>query len=215
MTEVNPINQGLVMIHRIISRGIKHAIEKSREFANSSSGNAQGLLLYITALRNIIHSHHMGEDDIVFPYFLDKLSAPYARLEADHQVFAEIIDEIDGHLKEINTGNVANIAELLEKMDVLWGPHIKLEEEYFTAGRLNELMSKEEQERLVQYVSKHGQKNAGPGYLILPFVIYSLDTSERAWISDLPWFVRKIMVPVIWKNKWKPMQPYLSHYGVN
>ena len=67
-----------------------------------------------------------------------------------------------------------------------------------------------EQVNLAARFAEHGKKNAGPGPLALPFLFYNLEGTDReGFLMHFPWIVKKVLVPIIWRGKWKPMSPFL------
>ena len=59
-------------------------------------------------------------------------------------------------------------------------------------------------------LSKHGKSMSEPANLILPFLIYNLEGSDRdEFTNDMPWILKKFVVPIIWKSKWEKMKPFL------
>ena len=59
-------------------------------------------------------------------------------------------------------------------------------------------------------LSKHGQDMSEPANLILPFLIYNLEGSDReTFTDDMPWILKNFVVPIIWKSKWEKMKPFL------
>jgi hemerythrin-like domain-containing protein len=213
MTEIGPVAGSLFRIHKIISRALKISIQKSDEYLGKQGippEEAAGFLMYVKTLKWITHSHHLTEDEMVFPYFRDKLEAPYTRLAADHQAMARILVNLDKCLSEISSGGVGKLREVLGEFDNLWGPHIRIEEGQFTADKLKAVAGMEEQADLAARFAEHGKKNSGPGPLALPFFFYNLEGADReAFLMPFPWIVKKILVPIIWRGKWKPMSPFL------
>ena len=97
-------------------------------------------------------------------------------------------------------------------MNVLELPqrHIAVEEEHFTAPRLNSMVGIREQVKLATEFEEHGRKNGGPGPLALPFLAYHLEGPDReAFLEPIPWIVKKVLLPVVWKRRWTPMRPFL------
>ncbi len=213
MTEMSPVVGGLFSIHKIISRALNVSIQKCEEYLGKQGippEEAAGFLMYVTTLRWVTHSHHLTEDDMAFPYFRDKLEAPYARLEGDHQVIARVLVNVDECLSDISSGGVIKLRDVLGEFDKLWGPHIGIEEEHFTADKLKAVAGMQEQVALVARFAEHGKKNAGPGHLALPFMFYNLEGADREDFSmPFPWIVKKVLVPVFWRGKWKPMSRFL------
>ena len=72
------------------------------------------------------------------------------------------------------------------------------------------LLSSKEQIELSEKLGKHGQSMSKPVNLILPFIIYNLEGDDRdEFTSDMPWILKKFVLPVIWKKKWAKMKPFL------
>ena len=41
-------------------------------------------------------------------------------------------------------------------------------------------------------------------------IIYNLEGDDRdEFTSDMPWILKKFVLPVIWKKKWAKMKPFL------
>jgi len=213
MAGMSTVAESLLRIHKIISRALDVSIQKSDEYVGKQGmppEEAAGFPLYVTTLKRIAHSHHLTEDDLVFPYFRDKLKAPYTRLEEDHQAMARILDELDTCLTEIPSGGIGRLREVLGEFDKVWGPHIRIEEDHFTADRLKAVAGMREQENLLKKINDHGSKNSGPGPLALPFLFYNLEGTDReAFMTAFPWIVNQVFVPIIWRGYWKPMSPFL------
>ena len=63
---------------------------------------------------------------------------------------------------------------------------------------------------LGEKVGEHGRSMSKPATLVLPFLIYNLEGSDREeFTSRMPWILKKFIVPVIWKKKWEKMKPFL------
>jgi hemerythrin-like domain-containing protein len=213
MTERNPVAEDLLRIHKIISRALNVSIQKCDEYLVEQGvppEEAKGFRMYVATLRWVTHSHHLTEDEIAFPYFKDKLGAPYARLADDHRAMAHILVKLEECLPEVSSGGIVKLREILAEFDKLWGPHISIEEEHFAADRLKAVAGMQEQVGLAKQFAEHGKKNAGPGPLALPFLFYNLESTDReAFMMLFPWFVKKVLVPIAWRGKWKPMNPFL------
>jgi hemerythrin-like domain-containing protein len=213
MTNISPVVGGLSRIHKIISRGLNTSIRKCDEYVMKQGippREAEGFSMYVTTLKSITHSHHLSEDEIAFPYFKDNIKAPYNRLKDDHNAIEYVLDKLEQSLSEVNTKGVGNLRDVLGEFEMLWVPHIRIEEENFTSERLQAFAGIEEQLELVEKLGKHGSKNSGPGPLALPFMFYNLETSDRElFMEAFPWIVKKVLVPVVWKGQWKPMSPFL------
>ena len=125
---------------------------------------------------------------------------------------ASILEELDQSLLEIPSSGVGKLREVLGEFEKLWVPHIRIEEENFTAEKLGKVVGMKEQINLAKKLARHGSKNSGPGPHALPFMIYNLEGNDReSFIKHLPWIVKKVLVPIIWKGQWKPMSPFLQY----
>jgi len=212
MAETNPIVQGLATIHKIISRGLNISIRKCDEYLSKKGipqGETTGFYMYLSTLKKVTHAHHLSEDDVAFPYFMNLIEAPYDRLKDDHQKIASILETLDKHISEIPSSGVGKLREVLLEIEKLWVPHIIIEEENLTAEKLNKVIGIKEQADLTEKLSRHGRENSGPGPLTLPFMIYNLEGNDReAFTKPFPWILKKVLIPIIWKGQWKPMSPF-------
>jgi hypothetical protein len=213
MTETSPLVTGLLMTHKIISRGLSTSIAKCDEYLGKQvipPGEATGFSQYVTTLKWVTHAHHLSEDDIAFPYFKEHFDAPWDRLKDDHQTISRILLRMDQSLLEISNGGLVKLREALGEFEMMWVPHIKIEEERFTSDKVQKIVGMKEQVSLSEKLARHGSKNSGPGPLALPFFFYNLEGSDReAFMMPFPWIVKKVLVPIVWKGQWKPMSPFL------
>jgi len=212
MAEENPIVQGLVTIHKIISRGLNISIRKCDEYLSKKGmpqGETAGFSMYVSTLKSVTHAHHLSEDEIAFPYFKKLIEAPYDRLKDDHQKIASHLEILDKYISEIPSGGIGQLREVLVEIEKLWVPHIRIEEENLTAEKLNPVLRPKEQADITEKLSRHGMENSGPGPLTLPFMIYNLEGNDReAFTKPFPWILKKVLIPIIWKGQWKPMSPF-------
>lgn len=212
MTVTSPVVGGLLRIHKIISRGLTTSIRKCDEYLVKQgipSGEAAGFSMYVSTLKWVTHSHHLSEDEIAFPYFKDYIKAPYNHLKDDHIAMARILDSLDQCLLDVSSSGVGKLREILDEFDKLWDPHIKIEEENFTSEKLQDTIGMQEQVNLVKKLGEHSIKNSGPGPLALPFLFYNLEGRDREdFMKPIPWIVKKVLVPIIWRSQWKPMIPF-------
>jgi len=208
----------LVRIHTVISRGLAVGLEKGAEFQRTGFpdlATRAGFADYLLALTVVLAAHHLGEDEVAFPALRARLpSIPYERLAADHQKAAALIDPLRQALNQLSgegkTAGLVLLVEGLSRLSELWGPHIAVEEQYFSRPALAEVMDMDEQGRLSAALGKHNQEHATPGYLALPFVLFNLEGRERAAMAAaMPEMVTGRLIPTVWKEQWAPMKPFL------
>lgn len=206
----------LLVIHKVVTRGLQVALENAERFRDGGFPDAttqSGYFNYVRALVSVLHSHHITEDDLIFPYFKDKLpEMPVATLTAQHQEMIPILDELQALLPQQEAaGRVGlEVSRALAALNGMWLPHIAIEEQHLTVQRLGEMLPVEEHLRLVQAASKHSQDHSGPPFLVLPFILYNLQTEMREEMEkSMPAEVTGHLVPVVWKDQWASMKSFL------
>ena len=217
-------NQGdvgtdIIRFHRIITRSLEISIQNVNRFLEIGAleeSDREGFLKYLQSFSIVLDAHHVLENEKIFPYFKDKLpDAPYDQLMAQHKGVEVLLSQINGGINSLKS-NVDELKSLdllktgLGKIDRIWHPHIRIEEEqiYGRVGSLN--ISLEETNRLREEYSQFFQEHTGPAYLVVPFVLYNLSPEDRALLAQgFPEIVTKKLVPIDWKDEWISMQPFL------
>jgi hypothetical protein len=213
------VAEDLLSIHAIITRGLHVSIEKGRSFADGGYPDAaarEGFIAYAGSLISVLHSHHLTESDLVFPYFRNKLpDAPFDLLIAQHRELEPVLQKAKAATDEVTAeahagAAIVRLNNLLGSMAEFWHPHIRIEEDHFTVDRIAELIDAKEQETLAKAAAKHGQQHAGPGHLVVPFLLYNLPPDRRAvFARGMPPLVTRLLVPFVWRRKWASMRPFL------
>jgi hemerythrin-like domain-containing protein len=185
----------LVRIHRVITRGLEVSIQHSRTPLDPAT--VSGFVIYAQTAAWVLHGHHVSEDQAAFPFFRQKqIDAPYLLLVAEHGQMQAILNEVAPALDRL-AGEPGD-------------PHIQREEVHLTAQVIAAAISVEEQINLAQQFAQHAQQNSGPAYLAVPFVLYNLSPEDRAgMLRVMPPEVTQHLVPVVWKDQWAPMRPFL------
>lgn len=212
MADSSPLTEGLLLTHKVISRGLEVSLRKCDGYIGKPgipAAELRGLSMYVKALKCVTHAHHLSEDEIAFPYFRNLIEAPYDILSNDHLAITDILDKMENSLAGISSDGTGRLNEALSEFNQIWGPHIAIEELNFAAEKLHKVTNIKQQADLTRELSEHSRKNAGPGPLVLPFLIYNLEGKERElFTKPIPWIVRKVLVPVVWKGQWKPMEQF-------
>ncbi len=212
------LGTNLIRVHRAVTRALDVAIEDGRQFAASGwpdEGLREGYTNYVRSLISFLRGHHLGEDDLLFPYFRPLLpDVPYDRLGHEHEELEALLGRLEGILEaETPPGSTQALAELLGGLQAareLWQPHIHVEEERFSAEILARLLPVEEHVRLGRASAEHSQAHSGPDYLVVPFFLYNLGVEDRAALAQsMPPIVTEQLVPHVWKEKWASMTPFL------
>ena len=177
--------------------------------------NREGFLKYVQSFSSVLHGHHLVENEKIFPYFKDRLpEVPYERLISEHEIFKEGLEEINtgiGYL--ISNNDELESLRLLKsgfgKIDQIWQPHILIENTqlYGQIGILN--IDLKEMMRIIKEAGEFFQEHTDPAFLVVPFVLYNLSPEDREIATKgFPEMVTKQLVPIDWKDKWIPMQPF-------
>ena len=205
-------------IHSIITRGLRISITSVQgvlRHGSQDEGRREGFFNYIRALSSVLNSHHLMENEIAFPYFRDKMpDAPFDSLLEQHQEIVENLDKVKLAIEKCEQNdqsetNMAKLKSALNKLNESWHPHIQMEEDEFIS-KADELIPAEEQLRLVSLFAEHDLKVAVPLYLTVPFMLYNLPLEKRAVFSQgIPTEVVVNLVPIVWKEKWESMTPFL------
>jgi len=213
------IGEDYIRFHRAMTRGLAVSIQNINEFLKIGAVEVlyrDGFLKYVQCFSSVSHGHHLVEDEKIFPYFRDKLQeVPYERLISEHNILKGGLQEINTGLDNLRAGNDdLNSLKLLksgfDKIDQIWYPHIEIENTQLY-GRVGSLkIDPEEMIRLQKELVEFFQEQTGPEYLVGPFVLYNLSPEDRAIAAQgLPDMVMKQLIPIEWKDKWAPMQPFL------
>ena len=209
------LSKGLDLIHKVLSRpldvGISH-LDKCLGLNEVDIEEHIGFKDYINSLVNVFFGHHHGEDKIMFPTFERKIKdADFSKLKKQHKELHPLTEQIKEkvNVDSPTIDNYRELRDLLQETKDLWVDH-REEEEKTVELDLEPLFSSKEQIELSDKLGKHGQSMSKPATLILPFLIYNLEGNDREeFTSDMPWILKKFVVPVIWKKKWQKMKPFL------
>ena len=209
------LSKGLDLIHKVLSRPLDVSILHIDKCINTNSVdflNHDGFKDYINSLCTVFNGHHHGEDEILFPTYEKKFeNIDFSVLKNQHKNLHLIVKNLKEKINSKNPtiDSYIQMRNLIYEIKDLWKVHRDLEEEIVELD-LEPKLSLKEQIDLADKLSKHGQSISKPANLILPFLIYNLDQKERDdFTSDMPWVLKKIVVPIIWKSKWEKMKPFL------
>jgi len=213
------IGEDYIRFHRVMTRGLAVSLQNINEFLKIGAVEAlyrDGFLKYVQSFSSVSHGHHLVEDEKIFLYFRDKLpEVPYERLISEHNILKGGLQEINTGLNNLKAGNdelksLKLLKSGFDKIDQIWYPHIEIENTQLY-GRVGSLkIDPEEMIRLQKELVEFFQEHTGPEYLVGPFVLYNLSPGDRAIAAQgLPDIVTEQLIPMEWKDKWAPMQPFL------
>jgi iron-sulfur cluster repair protein YtfE (RIC family) len=209
-------------VHSVITYALLTSTERSEHYARAGypdKTTRKGFVRYVRCLSALLSAHHATEDDLVFPYFWEKMpDLPVEQLIAQHQQMDPGLDDIQEALTEIAGTHPASesldrLHGALSEMWALWRAHIELEERYLTSARIRAVIDGPEQARIGKAFVAHSrrlQRRAVPLSLLIPFVLFNLSCEERSGMAlRLAGIVTKLLIPYVWKRKWTPMATFL------
>jgi|LAHQ01.1.fsa_nt_gb hypothetical protein len=215
MSEQMPANVGedILRIHRVLTRSLTVSIQFLQQ-AEQPDNLHHGFMLYLRALSALLHAHHLGEDEIGFPFWRTKSPfAPLNNLIRDHLRMMPLLEKIEIWLNSESGWEAPHLRRLqgiLEELNAIWLWHIQLEESVMGPEKATALLTPAENQQLARQLATHGQEHAQPDALVLPFILYNLPVEDRAVMAQIfPPLVTRQLVPVEWKPVWEPMKPFL------
>jgi hypothetical protein len=209
---------GMLSIHAVVTRSLEVAVERSGAYAQpgfSDGSSREGFISYLRCLLSVLSVHHETEDTLAFPFFREKLDAPYDLLTEQHRLLDPLLEKAKAGVEKAAadpnaTQPMLRLRFVLRRILEFWHPHIAIEEEHFTVDRFASLIPPEEHRRLTVLFMEHMQRHTGPDYLIVPFLLHNLAPDKRRFFAaEMPPVVIEQLVPAVWKEKWAPMQPFL------
>jgi hypothetical protein len=204
----------LIRIHKVFTRALAVSSQHSQE-SGPEPALRDGFQRYERALVSLLNAHHLGEEEIAFPFWEKKNPrGPFNQLIDHHHQIMTFLDKISLWLEMGSTAwETASLAELhkvITELKILWHTHIALEEQYLGSEISAKMLTPEENIQLGNQLAAHGQQHAQPGELVLPFMLYNMPAEDRAVMAQgLPPMVMEQLIPHAWKEIWAPMQPFL------
>ena len=210
----------MIFIHRAITRALRVSIGQGSEFAQGGFPDAQtqtGFALYGKTLVSVLRGHHMSEDKVAFPYLRDRLpDVPFDKLIADHRVLDGLLDAFEVQAAAVLAEaqpypSLNDLVHTATTLTDLWHPHIRIEEQRkYAVQVITAVMDADENARVGQRLGEYAQEHAQPLSLSMPFLLYNVPRQARAvYAATLPPTVTQQLIPVVWKEQWTPMQPFL------
>jgi hemerythrin-like domain-containing protein len=209
----------LVLIHRVLTRGLDVGLRYTEEFARGGypdQATGAGLALYLQMLAGGLHIHHSAEDEIAFPFLRDKLpELPLDRLIAEHGQMTGILEELAPMLERLQGGageglDLEAVRGALVRLAEIWPAHIGIEEANISVKKLIALVGPDELARWLQEMGQHRPEGSPPDPVVVPFILHNLSAGDRGIMAQyMPPAISQELVPITWKEQWAPMKPFL------
>jgi hypothetical protein len=214
-TATDPLLTGIQGIHRAITRALSVLVDESKrlgDWEGVDRKTTEGFRLYAHTFCDLLHAHHDGEEEIGFPRLRANLSpeveATLTRQHQDmlgaHHAIQTLVAAPLPWPRETWRG-VHRAASLLLPG---WIAHRDAEEKWMAEATKE--FSLAEKADLAKALEQHGMAHAGPGSLVVPFIIYNLEGPDRAAMcTRFPFILKSILVPYVWRGTYRPMLPFL------
>lgn len=208
------IGSDLIRVHKVISR----AITISSQYSQSPGPEPvlrEGFRSYERALGIFLNSHHVGEDDIAFPYIEKKApNAAFNQLREEHRQIVVLLNAVNDWVnKDGAAWEAASLAKLnktITDLKKIWYQHIALEEQMIGPEGIERLLTAEENAQLGEQIGIYAQQYSQPAELVLPFMLLNMPPEDRAiMVQGMPPTIMEQLIPHAWKATWAPMQPFL------
>ena len=217
MEENKFIAASTLIIHRMISRSINVAVTRAEEFSQQGfedEGLEEGYTKYLTCLMKNLEHHHLVEDEIMFPFFQDRLpNIRFDHLVEDHHKITALIEAVnsklaDGEGETTMKGHMDEILPLMTNISDLWFDHIEYEEDIFI-NIADDFVSQDESLALLGNIDDFRNDLFEPFSLTLPFILFNLEPDDRKIMAmELPPEFTEELIPHVWKEEWESMSPF-------
>jgi hemerythrin-like domain-containing protein len=220
MSTANQANAaaGMMRIHSVVTRALDVTMARGEMFAFQGFPDAAtrgGYVSYVQCLLSFLNAHHLGEEEVAFPFFHERIpGAPYEEMVATHERMVLMLEQIKVDCAAVATeGNPTDALHVMQQtvgqLRSVWHPHIASEEQHFSVAVLASVATVDENLKLEQALAQHAQQHITPE-LVLPFMLYNMTPADRAvHMAGMPPLVTQQLVPIVWKDKWAPMKPFL------
>jgi hemerythrin-like domain-containing protein len=212
--------QGLIRIHTALRRSIDKIIRVSA--APVPEGDRAGFANFCGRFMRFLTVHHDGEEEIVFPKLvacagrasMPEYTSNVATWRAAHEKLLVHLGELEAATSQFaKDGQQDRVQRAAKEVGDVMNPHLDAEEAALGGASLGKLMRDEEIVELELASSKHGQRVGGPKVLML--LVHELtDDEQKAHFSEMPWFVRKVLLKRIWAGSFRDCLKYAHNPSI-
>jgi len=205
----------LGLIHDVLRRNLERIIQVAE---TQEPVSTQDFADFIELYLRFLTLHHEGEDQYMFPVlkkgpavsasdaaFLDSRISEHTQVHAT----CEALGQAARQVREQGSAAFPSLGRVASELRTLLFPHLQVEEQVLTASHMAKVVSASELQDSQQRMVARDQKEGGTQVLML--IIHALTPDEqRAFFEDMPWFVRKVLVGLIWSRFYRRFLPF-SH----
>jgi hemerythrin-like domain-containing protein len=203
---------GLTLVHTAIRRSLDSVVATAQK--GVPDAERAGFADFCQRLSRFIHGHHAAEEEIFFPVLDGELlGASVARWKREHEALLGALGDYDRDVAKLAGGGpVDAVARSAAQVRTVLFPHLDAEEAVLDEAALRKLVDGDQAMDLAMRAAKHGQKHGGPGVLML-FLHALSDEEQRSHFSRMPWFVRRVLIP-IWDRGFRACVTYAHNPSI-
>jgi len=130
----------------------------------------------------------------------------------------KLLDELQRMVerKLLERVNLERIRKKMGKVYDHLDPHLEKEEQVVRGEILNEFLSLKDRHELAAQEGRIAKKYLKTPSLEIPVLYYSLNEENRKVLEEsMPWIVPKVLVPFVWKGRYKGLVSVLPFHPEN
>lgn len=188
----------MFVVHTAFRRDFRLAPGLIRSVPIGDRARARLVAEHLTMVTEMLHHHHTGEDELLWPLLLERVPeqlAPIVELmEAQHEGVHGLLEQFPGGVatftERVDAESRERLAELFEQLYAVLDEHLAAEEQRLLPIAAN-YVSQEEWARLGQ---RGADRPFGQQLLLFGSLMYQGDPDVLAqMLSHVPWPVRVVL----------------------
>jgi hemerythrin-like domain-containing protein len=212
--------RALATVHVALRRSLETIVRTAA--APIPESEHSGFADFCERFARLLHSHHDGEEEVVFPALTEAATraampervANVVKWRAEHQSLLTHLRDFETACKAFRGGGPqAPLERAAKEVRAALVPHLDAEEAVIDAALLAKLLGPEQVQQVGIAASKHGQRSAGPKALML-FIHALTDDEQKFQFAAIPWFVRKLLIKRIWSRDFRSCLKYAHNQNV-
>ena len=211
--------RSMALVHRALRRSLDSIIHVSEQpVPEHDRGDFAD---FIERFTKFLHSHHDGEEQVIFPSLraaaervsMRALLAHLDSWQAAHEKLLSGLQQLEEACRSFRANGAQEaLARSALEVKALLFPHLDAEEAAVSEAVLLQLMSAEQAAALSRSASKHGQQHGGP--MVLMMYLHGLTDEEQTHFSTMPWFVRRVLVKRVWARGFRGSLKYVHNPSI-
>jgi len=211
--EHQALHHGLTIVHTALRRSLDTVASTASKPVPEA--DRAGFADFCERTAKFVRAHHDSEEEIFFPVFEQAGLAEQTKTwRGEHAALLDELDQLEAAIAAFQArGDHERLAASATRVRALLFPHLDAEEAALDLAMLQKAVTTEQAAALATAASKHGQKHVGTRGLML--FLHALTAEEqRAHFGKMPWFVRKVLVP-IWDRNYRPCARYAHNATIS